>query len=344
MNGNKKLTEKKLQEKNEKLHEAIIEAQQQKEVLEWASMRSEEQNKQLQETVKKLEAANRQLAETQARLVQSEKMAIVGQLAAGVAHEINNPIGYVNGNLSILDSYLNDIKTLEEKFRNVTRAVYEGRNDELIWLIEDIERFKTEKDLNFAFDDIPKLMAESREGLGMVTSIVKDLKEFSHVEESDMKEFNVNRELDNTISVIWNQVQLKAGIEKDYGDIPTIKGYPQQLNHAFMNMLLNAANAVEKSTSDGNIRISTRHENEAVIIEISDNGCGIAEEHIPKIFEPFFTTKPVGKGKGLGLCTVYNAVKKHNGEIDIRSKVGEGTTFIIKLPVDKGGDDTLLLR
>jgi signal transduction histidine kinase len=326
-------SERELQEKNARLNEAMIEAKQYSKVMEFAAKEREEQNKKLMDAVEEAEAANRQLAETQTKLLQSEKMASIGQLAAGVAHEINNPIGFVNGNMSTLSAYMDDIKELMGKYEELVAACRDGGCGKGMEFEGDIRSFRNKKDIEFVFDDLSKLIAESRDGLGRVTTIIKDLRSFSHSSEADVEEFDVNEGIESTLNIVWNQIKYSADVNKECGDIPVIFGYPQQLNQVFMNILLNAAHALEGRDGKGQIGIRTYNGGEHVFVEISDNGCGIPEDKLGKIFDPFFTTKPVGKGTGLGLSLAYNIVKKHKGEISVKSRVGEGTTFTIKLPV-----------
>ncbi|MEW6326036.1 MAG: ATP-binding protein [Thermodesulfobacteriota bacterium] len=285
-----------------------------------------------------LEEANHQLKQNQAQLVQSEKMASIGQLAAGVAHEINNPVGFINSNLTTLDEYRRDLTTLISSFLELEQLA--ARNpalspdQDLAGVLETIRNLKEKMDIDFVLGDFDKVIAESREGTERVKKIVQDLKNFSHVDQAELKWANLNKGLDSTLNIVWNELKYKAKVIKDYGDIPEVCCYPQQVNQVFMNILVNAAQAIEDT---GEIKISTAHLDGAepmVEVRISDTGKGIPPENLPKIFDPFFTTKPVGKGTGLGLSTAYNIVKKHQGEIKVESAVGKGTTFIVTLPVE----------
>lgn len=312
--------QRELQENNAKLEEAMMEAQQHSKVIEFASKERERQNK--------------MLVDMQAQLLNSEKMASVGQLAAGVAHEINNPVGFINGNMSTLSAYVEDIRVLNLKYEELVAACREEKCETVRELEAEIGRFREDKDMEFVFEDLTKLVSESRQGLERVTSIVRDLKSFSHIGEAEAKEFDINKGLESTINIAWNEIKYKAEVKKDYGNIPMVYCYPQQLNQVFMNIIVNAAHAMENNEGKGLIGVKTYQGGEDVFIEISDNGSGIPEDKINNIFDPFFTTKPVGKGTGLGLSLAYSIVKKHKGEISVKSKVGEGTTFIIKLPVN----------
>lgn len=313
-------SERELQERNDRLNEAMVEAQQHAKVIEFAAKEREKQNK--------------QLVEMQSQLLQSEKMASVGQLAAGVAHEINNPVGYVNGNMSTLSAYIDDVKALDRTFMKFRAAVLDGNMVRGRELAAEIGRFREDKDVEFVFEDITKLLAESREGLERVTSIVRDLKHFSHVDEAERREFDINKGIESTINVAWNEIKYKAEVRRNYSELPPVFCYPQQLNQVFMNILVNAAHAISGDNGKGVIGIRTYQREDSVFIEISDNGSGIPEDKIDKIFEPFYTTKPVGKGTGLGLSMAYSIINKHKGDINVRSSVGEGTTFTIRLPLD----------
>ncbi len=320
-------TERELQEKNAKLEEAMVEAQQHGKMMEFASKERERQNK--------------MLVDMQAQLLNSEKMASIGQLAAGVAHEINNPVGFINGNMSVLSAYVEDIRVLNLRYEELVAACREEKREKVRELEMEIGRFREDKDMEFVFEDLAKLVSESRQGLERVTSIVRDLKSFSHIGEAEEKEFDINKGLDSTINIAWNEIKYKAEVKKDYGNIPLVYCYPQQLNEVFMNILVNAAHAMENNDRKGLIGVRTYLGGEDVFVEISDNGCGIPEDKIRNIFDPFFTTKPVGKGTGLGLSLAYNIVKKHKGEIGVKSRVGEGTTFTIRLPVNAVSEGTL---
>ncbi len=286
---------------------------------------------------KKLETTLRRLEDTQTQMIQSEKMASIGQLAAGVAHEINNPTGYVSSNLKTLCDYQKDIGHLIEKYQSLVERFSNGKGKRAldgddIKAIEAIKAFEEDIDIGFLLEDIDDLIGDCREGADRIKKIVQDLKDFAHPGEDKLQSMDINRGLESTLNVVNNEVKYKATVHKDFGDIPMVKAYPQQLNQVFMNILVNAAQAIEKK---GDIFIVTRTKDDCVEIGISDTGCGIDPKHITRIFDPFFTTKDVGKGTGLGMNIAYNIVKKHEGTIDVRSKPGKGTHFTIRIPTEK---------
>ena len=263
------------------------------------------------------------LEEAHNQLLQAEKMASIGQLAAGVAHEINNPIGFVNSNLGVLQSYV-------QKLLNLVGA-YEKYEPELSTeSIEALNALKQETDLGYLRDDISDLLSESLGGLQRVKRIVQDLKDFSHISDSEMLWANLEDGLESTLNVVWNELKYKAEVVKDYGKLPEVECIPSQLNQVFMNLLVNAAQAIQEH---GKITLRTRQEGDKVRIEIADTGCGIPQEIINRIFDPFFTTKPVGTGTGLGLSITHGIIRKHNGRIDVSSEPGKGTTFSITIPI-----------
>lgn len=267
----------------------------------------------------------RELHNIQSQLIQSEKMASIGQLAAGVAHEINNPIGYVYSNLGSLEQYIKELLTIMD--------VYQAAESELSAESEAkqrIEEIKQRFDLKFLRDDIHCLMAESKEGITRVKKIVQDLKDFSHVDEAEWQMVDIHHCLDSTLNMVMNELKYKAELIKEYGDVPEIEGIPNQLNQVFMNLLINAGHAIN---GNGRIIIRTGSLDNQVFVEVSDNGTGIEPEYLKRIFEPFFTTKPVGKGTGLGLSLSYSIVKKHQGQIEVSSEVGKRTTFRVLLPI-----------
>jgi two-component system, NtrC family, sensor kinase len=293
------------------------------------SAKIEAQNDELKNTLKRLE-------ETQAHMIQSEKMASIGQLAAGVAHEINNPTGFVSSNLKTLLDYQKDITELIDKYHAFAENIQNNGNLESLSMmiretVQEIKAFEDDIDIQYIMEDITDLIGDCREGTDRIKKIVLDLKDFAHPGEDKIQTLDINSGLESTLNVVNNEIKYKATVKKDFGSIPAIKGYPQQLNQVFMNILVNAAQAIEKK---GEIEIRTSHVEDQVEIQISDSGSGIAEENLQKIFDPFFTTKDVGKGTGLGMNIAYNIIKKHHGNIAVDSHVGKGTTFTIRLPVD----------
>jgi len=288
-------------------------------------------NKKLQQTTQYLQKANREIKETQSQLLQHEKMASIGQLAAGVAHEINNPIGFIYSNLSVLQDYIADLLSFFKGYKALQKAVQTGQMKAVLSASRELEKTEEKIDLDFIMDDLEKIVRESLDGAERVKVIVQDLKDFSHIDQAQVKYFNINEGIESTLNIVWNEIKYKAKVIKEYGDIPEIRCYPMQLNQVFMNLLLNAAQAIEKN---GLIKIKTFAKEKRVFVQITDNGSGIPKKNLHRIFDPFFTTKEVGKGTGLGLSTAYNIIKKHNGEIRVESKVGTGTRFTIELPVE----------
>jgi signal transduction histidine kinase len=297
---------------------------------------------QLRRTNQQLADMNRNLQkkveEQTALLIQSEKMATVGILAAGVAHEINNPISFVTGNLAMLNNYAAKIRNLMGKYELLEEAVGEAAGDRQRMLVEEIMAFKAEQKVAFILEDLNDLVAESLEGTDRVKNIVNDLRTFSRVDQAEYKAIDLHESLDATINIIWNEIKYKTVIEKDYGSCPAVRCFPQKISQVFLNLLHNAAQAIEKQ---GAIRITTRYREEGrrlsdrfVEIQIADTGVGIPKEHLSKIFDPFFTTKPVGQGTGLGLSITYDIIKAHGGSIAVDSREGDGATFTIKLPVE----------
>src|SRR3989338_7682692 len=270
---------------------------------------------------------SQKLEEAQSQLLQSEKMASIGQLAVGVAHEINNPIGYVYSNLGTLEKYVHDAFGMIGLYEQAEGAIA----DETVRARLKAEREKL--DIVFLKEDLVALMGESKDGITRVKKIVQNLKDFSHIDASDEWHFaDLHKGLDSTLNIVHNEIKYKANIVREYGDIPEIECMSSQLNQVFMNLLVNAAHAIEER---GTITVRTGRQEEEVWVEIADTGKGIAPEHLKKIFDPFFTTKPVGKGTGLGLSLSYGIVQKHHGRIEVQSEPGKGTTFRVWLPVKR---------
>ncbi|BDV41132.1 hypothetical protein GURASL_00550 [Geotalea uraniireducens] len=271
-----------------------------------------------------VEQAYTELKEAQAQILQREKMASIGQLAAGIAHEINNPTGFIMSNLGTLGKYQERLAAFLEAQSSALAATAAGGEDELAPLRRQLK-------IDHILADIPSLIAESLDGAERVKKIVQDLKSFSRVDEADCKMANIVDCLESTINIVWNELKYKATLHKEYGELPPLRCYPQQLNQVFMNLLVNASHAIDKQ---GEITVRTWCEENNACIAIADTGCGIPEAIRSRIFEPFFTTKEVGKGTGLGLSISYDIIKKHGGDISLESEVGRGTTFTIRLPLD----------
>lgn len=264
----------------------------------------------------------RRLEEAQNQLLQSDRMASIGQLAAGVAHEINNPVGFVNSNLGSLQRYVTDMLRLLSVYERAEVALPGAA-------IQEITQVKEEIDVAFLREDVTSLLAESLDGLKRVTRIVQDLKDFSHVDEAERQWADLEAGLESTLRVVWNELKYKAEVVREFAGIPPIECFPFQLNQVFMNLLVNASHALD---GRGTITIRTGHDDTQVWVEVQDTGRGIKPEHLSKIFEPFFTTKPVGQGTGLGLSLAYGIVKKHGGRVEARSELGRGTVFKVILP------------
>lgn len=270
---------------------------------------------------------NRKLEDAQAQLVQSEKMASIGQLAAGVAHEINNPIGYVNSNLGALGKYLADVFQLVDAYEQAETHL----NDQGV--LGNIQALKKRLDLPFLREDTAALISESKEGITRVKKIVQDLKDFSHAGTGDeWQEASMQQGLDSTLNIVWNELKYKCKVKKEYAKIPDIECLPSQLNQVFMNMMVNAGHAIGEK---GVLTLRTGREGEMVWVEIADNGKGIPAAIVQRIFDPFFTTKPVGTGTGLGLSLSLGIINKHNGRIEVDSEPGKGATFRIWLPIKR---------
>jgi two-component system NtrC family sensor kinase len=276
-----------------------------------------------------LENACAELKESESKLIQQEKMASIGQLAAGVAHEINNPMGFVISNLNSLGKYtakLHEYLLLQGEV--IQRLSSDGEGD-CKHLLSSLEQKRSALKIDHILEDGPNLIKQSQNGAQRVKQIVLDLKDFSHIDEEKYTLSDINKILDSTINIVWNELKYKANLVRHYGAIPSIRCNPGQLSQVFVNILVNAVQAIEKS---GEIVITTCHDGHSVTISIRDTGCGIAKEDRKKIFEPFFTTKPVGKGTGLGLSIAYSIVKKHGGNIYAESDPAQGTTFYVEFP------------
>jgi PAS domain S-box-containing protein len=266
---------------------------------------------------------NSKLLRAQEQLVQSEKMASIGQLAAGVAHEINNPVGYIYSNFGMLEEYQSSLFEMLQAYEDHAR---ESKNSDALQLLRE------KLEIEFLKVDVPDLMKESREGIERVRKIVQDLMNFSHIDSRrDWNESDLHKGIDSTLNVVNNQTKYRADIIKVYGELPEIECVQSQINQVIMNMVVNASHAL--SDERGKIFVRTGCHGDNVWIEIEDTGSGIPKEVLPRIFDPFYTTKPVGKGTGLGLSLSYGIVQKHHGNISVETEVGKGTIFRVTLPI-----------
>jgi PAS domain S-box-containing protein len=270
-----------------------------------------------------------ELRESQQKILQQEKMVSIGQLAAGIAHEINNPVGFVMSNLNSMGKYSERlsqfIKMQSEAIEKLTKEA-----GDTAAILDSLRKKRQALKIDFVANDLTNIIKESLEGTERVKRIVRDLKDFSYIDKNEYEAANINKGIESTINVVWNELKYKADVKKEYGKIPLTKCNIGQLNQVFMNLLVNAAHAIEKH---GEITVKTELMDGDIVVSVSDTGSGIPEDKINRIFEPFFTTKEVGKGTGLGLSIAYDIVKKHNGKIQVTSEVGKGSTFTIKIPV-----------
>jgi two-component system NtrC family sensor kinase len=279
------------------------------------SQRVYQVQKDLKAKIDELESANSEIRETQARLVHSAKMASLGQLVAGVAHELNNPIGFIYSNMSHLNEY----------------------SEKLIKLIEiaqkDPQKLKSEMkrvDFNYIVEDLPKLIHSCEEGARRTRDIVLGLRSFSRLEEGQIKEADIHEGIEETLRLLTGEFKNRIKVHRKFGKIPHIICYPSHLNQVFMNILSNAAQAIE---GEGDIYIETgKFDSKRIFISIRDTGRGMAQSTVEQIFDPFFTTKSIGKGTGLGLSISYGIVQKHGGELLVESELKKGTQFKIILP------------
>ncbi|MBU2971387.1 two-component sensor histidine kinase [Pseudoalteromonas sp. C2R02] len=280
----------------------------------------------LKNSYAQLAQANDELKLSESQLVQSEKMASIGVLAAGVAHEINNPIGYVKSNLEVLSDYIDTLKEYEASISqdpiliDSSNSRYNDRKQELI----------EKHDIDYLFQDIFPLIKSTIGGVERVDEIVKSLKVFAREEQPNKSLVDINEGLNATLKIVWNELKYNCDIHVDLTKLPMTLAYPSKLNQVFMNLLINAGQSIEEK---GDIFVRTKVKNNKILIEIEDTGCGISQDTLSQIFTPFYTSKPVGTGTGLGLSISHNIVKQHNGEISVVSEVNKGSCFTVAIPL-----------
>ncbi|OKH54706.1 hypothetical protein NIES2101_05920 [Calothrix sp. HK-06] len=298
------------------------------------------ERKQVEQTLRdyaeKLEETLKQLQSTQAQMLQAEKMSSLGQLVAGIAHEINNPVNFIHGNITYINEYTQQLLELIQLYQ-----------DEFLNQPQVIADKMEEIDLNFIRQDLPKLFSSMQVGTKRIREIIKSLRLFSRLDEADIKTINIHEGIDSTLMILQNRLKEKPKriaieVVKDYGDIPHIECYAGQLNQVFMNILVNAIDTLEEGIRNGQVKAPVITIRTSVIntwgvkITIADNGCGIPEEIKQRIFDPFFTTKPVGKGTGMGMSISYQIITdKHHGKLECFSVLGQGTEFCIQIPIQQ---------
>lgn len=298
-----------------------------------------------------LDKTHKELQSTQRQLVQSEKLASLGQLSAGVAHEINNPIGFISSNIETLEQYIESYSEILRATDILKKAVEDKDFDRASSVVKEMKDLEEKVNLDFITSDIDNLLRESKSGTERIKKIVMDLRIFARKDEGQMELNNVEEILDGVINIVWNEIKYKAELKKEYGGVPLIRCNAQKFGQVFINLLVNAAQAIEEkgeiiikiyTTDEGHQKrekVGNPEAKKYVCIEISDTGCGIAEEDVDKIFDPFFTTKEVGKGTGLGLSVTYDIIKQHEGEIEVESELNKGTKFTIKFPLQNNNTE-----
>jgi signal transduction histidine kinase len=313
------ILEKKVKERTREIQDKNEELRLQQEELKTINEVLENQKEELQRTLENLK-------QTQAQLVQSEKMASIGQLVAGIAHEINNPVTFISAGVDSLNTNLEEVRQVLEIYHKINISNVKEK-------LEEIEKLKEKMEYEEALREINKLIESIKAGTERTTEIVKGLRTFSRLDEDVLKVANIHEGLDSTLILLHNKYKEQIDIEKNYGDIPEVECYPGQLNQVFMNILSNAIDSIDNK---GTITITTIKSNGKIVISIRDTGRGIPDNVRSKIFEPFFTTKEIGHGTGLGLSISHGIIEKHNGTIKVISEIGKGSEFIISLPIKQG--------
>lgn len=274
--------------------------------------------------------------EASVQLLQSEKMASIGALAAGMAHEINNPMGFLSSNLKTLGQYAVDVLELLDRYRTLVATVKKGqKSPEAVKQVRgigaSIAELESRLDVDYLGSEIPQIISESTSGAQRIQQIIQNLRAFAHPGEEMVQSTDLHKGLDSTLTLLKNEL-LFAGVtvSRAYKATQEVGCFPQQINQVFMNIFMNALEAMEKG---GTLTIRSQDTDAGVSVSISDTGCGIAPDNLPRVFDPFFTTKDVGQGTGLGMNVAFNIVQKHSGTLSVESRPGEGTTFTLTLPV-----------
>jgi len=270
--------------------------------------------------------------ETEQMLIQSEKMASIGFLAAGITHEINNPIGFIDSNLNTMDGYIEKINPYLREVRGLVETTAGEKAAVSGDIVNELKSLEEKYKIGFILQDLKDIVKESLEGTARVKKIVSDLRDFSRIEKSEFEPADINEIIQKSLNLVWNELKYKAEIIKEFGSLPKTECIPQRLEQVFINLLLNAAQAIEVK---GTIRIKTFAVQNAVKVQISDTGKGIPKAHLDKVFDAFFTTKDPGKGTGLGLSISHRIIQDHRGNIEVESEEGAGATVTVTLPIRK---------
>jgi two-component system NtrC family sensor kinase len=277
----------------------------------------------LEDKVEELHDANHEIKNAQGTLVQSAKMISLGQIVAGVAHELNNPIGFIYSNMHHLSDYIGKIEKLVNGYRSIQEKLSQSDKDFLLDLEKTVE-------IDFILKDMEELTRSCLEGAKRTKEIVLGLRTFSRVEDSDFEKADLHEGIRNTLKLLKSELRDKVVVHEEFGEIPLVECNLSQMNQVFMNLLSNAIHAI---VGKGDIWVRTSLDGENVKVEIEDNGSGMSKDHLDKVFDPFFTTKKVGEGTGLGLSIAYGLVQKHRGDIQVESVESKGTVFRISLPI-----------
>jgi PAS domain S-box-containing protein len=286
--------------------------------------------KTLSKMISDLQKAHADLKKAQTQILHSEKLASIGQLAAGVAHEINNPLGFIISNMKILQEYIQGYIKILRVIDDLKTYITAGDVEKTRLTVDGLKGLEEEINLDYIRNDINTLLEDSMLGLQRIRKIVTDLRTFARDEQAERMEMaKIEEVIDSVLSIVLNEIKYKADLIKEFTNTPPVKCNPQRLGQVFVNLLINASQASDKK---GTIHIKTYQQDKYVCVDIVDTGRGISPEHVQRIFDPFFTTKPVGRGTGLGLSISYEIIKKHGGEMKVQSRVGEGTTFTVMLP------------
>lgn len=299
-----------------------------KELLDQLQMKEEE----LSENIESLKNA-------QAMMIEEDKLANLGHLSAGIAHEINNPLGFIISNFGTLKKYIEKINDILSLYKNLV-----SHSNEEVLSKEELEKIKIaekEYNLDFLIDDISELFKDTEDGIERVQKIILAMRNFAHSSvEKNFEQYDLNHGITNTLVIARNEIKYNADIETELNELPVIEAIPSEINQVILNIIINASHAIKEKQEKidpnyfGLLKITTFTDDSFVNCVIEDNGTGIPKENLNKIFEPFFTTKPIGKGTGLGLSIAYNIIKnKHNGDLNVESTLGEGTKIVIRLPI-----------
>jgi signal transduction histidine kinase len=319
--------EKRWQEAQQSLERKLDQRQAELEKAQDRQLKDSERHQKVQA---QLQAITAELDHYHTQLIHAEKLASIGQLSAGIAHEINNPLGFIGSNIYVFEKHIRHLSVLNKKVQDLLDVTMANDLEKIEGIYAELVEYTRKIDADYILEDMQKILGETKSGLDRIKHIVMNLRTFSRPAGDKMTELHMNDLIEGVLNIVWSEIKFKCELHRDYGDIPSVLGHTQKLGQVFINLFMNAAQSIEKK---GRITVKTYATGSFVCVEVTDTGKGIEPDVLSKIFKPFFTTKDTKEGTGLGLSISAEIIHEHNGQIEVESEVGCGSTFIVSLPI-----------